>query len=329
MFNNFFKKRKYFYCKNLMHTLHFFHDDIRSCCTNVNSCIFYPNYTGEKVDWNYVYEKRKQIIKNINSIFSKKNYPDFCKNCFELSNCYTDKKIKKFDNIVDRIYFHYNMSCNAKCTYCTYSQIEKGAKYKVVPLVKDLIENQILSKNANVYMSGGEITISNEFEELLSILLNYLNSKLEILTSGIKYCKSIENAFIQNKCSLIISLDSACRETYQKIKCVDCFDKVVENLKNYIKASDNAKTNIIMKYIIVDGINDNKEEISQFLNLVKNIGILNVRLDFDYEKYKFSKDIKVPKYYFDLYEHFNKIALDLGLKIQVCEQIEAILNKSK
>lgn len=328
MLNNLFKKKKYLNCHWMKHSIHFFYDEIRACCTNVSGPVFYPDYKNEYVDWNYIYTTRKNLIKNINSFWNKEEIPQECKGCCEVNSFLEDKKVEDFNNVIDRVYFHNHMSCNAKCTYCTYSYIERGFKYKVLPLVKDMIDKQILSPNASVYMSGGEITISPEFEELLSTLLNYLTGCVEILTSGIKYCNSIEQAFIQNKCRLIISLDSSSAETYKKIKQVDCFDKVVDNLRNYLKASDNAKKCITLKYILIDGVNDNEEEISNFIQLVKNLGIQNVRLDFDYEKYKFTKDVKVPEYYFNLYNTFNQKALELGLNIQKCEQVEAILNKS-
>lgn len=328
MFNQLLKKKKYLDCHCMKHSIHFFYDEIRACCTNIKGPIFYPDYNGENVDWSFIYNERKKLIKKINSFFNKEEIPSPCLGCCEINSLLQNKKISNFDNQIDKVYFHYNMSCNAKCTYCTYSYIERGFKYKVLPLVKQIIEKKILSQNALVYMSGGEITISPEFEELLSILLNYLYSQIEILTSGIKYCKSIEDAFIQNKCRLMISLDSSTPETYKKIKQVDCFDKVVDNIKNYVKASDNAKKNITLKYIIVDGVNDNIEEITNFIQLVKNLEIENIRLDFDYEKYKFTKNIKVPEYYFNLYETFNKKASELGLNVQKCEQVEAILKKS-
>ena len=328
MFDNLLKKKKYLDCNCMKHSIHFFYDEIRACCSNIPGPVFYPKYNGENVDWDYVYQKRNNLVNQINSFFSKDSYPKCCEGCCEKDSNLKEKKVAKFENTIDKMYFHNHMSCNAKCTYCTYAYIERGYKYKVLPLVQSLIEKEILSRNALVYMSGGEITISPEFEELLSTLLNYLYSKIEILTSGIRYCNSIEQAFVQDKCKLVISLDSACRETYMKIKQVDCFDKIIENIENYIRVSENAKTNITMKYIIVDGVNDNSVEISNFVRLVKRLGIKDIRLDFDYEKYKFTKDIKVPEYYFDLYKIFNNLATELDLNIQKCEQIEAILNKS-
>ena len=313
----------------MKHSLHFFHDSIKACCTNVSGPVFYPDYTGGDVDWNHIFKVRKDYVSKINSFFNKDEIPDVCKGCYEINAGIKDNKVQKFNNVIDRLYFHNNMSCNAKCVYCTYQQVERGYKYKVLPLLNSLIENKILSKNTTVYMSGGERTIYPEFEEMMRLLLDYLDSRIEILTSGIRYCKSIEEAFIQNKCFLIISIDSGTRDTYKKIKQVDCFDIIVENLKKYIQASQNVINNVILKYIIVNGYNDNKEEILSFVQLVTSLGIRNVRLDIDYEKYKLTDNAKVPDYYFDLISYFNDLALQNNLIVNHCEQVDAILNKSK
>ena len=312
----------------MKHSLHFFHDSIKACCTNASGPVFYPDYTGGVVDWNYVFKVRKNFVSKINSFFNDQEVPEVCQGCYEIATGIKNSKVPKFNNVVERLYFHNNMSCNAKCIYCTYQHVERGYKYKVLPLLNSLINNNILSKNATVYMSGGEITIYPEFEEMMSLLLNYLNSRIEILTSGIRYCKSIEEAFIQNKCFLIISIDSGTRETYKKIKQVDCFDVVIENLKNYIKASDNVKNNVILKYIIVDDYNDNKEEIKSFIEIATSLGIKNVRLDIDYEKYKLTKNITVPDSYFDLIAYFNELSEKNALIVNHCEQVDAILRKS-
>ena len=327
MFNWILKKRKYLDCPLMKNSLHFFYDEIRACCSNVKGPIFYRNFNKDKIDWKYIFEERQKIF---NDIKNKKDYiPQCCNGCCEKDLYLSDKKPNEFLNKIDKIYFHNHMSCNAQCTYCAYFNHGKGYGYDAIEYVKELIDKEILSKNALIYMSGGEITISNEFEDLLSLLLSYLDSSIEILTSGIKYCKSIENAFIQNKCRLVISLDSGTREIYNKIKQVDCFDKVIKNIKSYVEASDNAKSNITLKYIIVDNINDNEKEIESFLSVVKELGIINVRLDFDFEKYKFTNETSVPKYYIKLFNYFNKSASDKGLKVSMCNQIEAILKKSK
>lgn len=66
---------------------------------------------------------------------------------------------------------------------------------------------------------------------------------------------------------LHISLDSGTPETFLKIKGVDCFDKVVDNL---VRFSENGGRTI-MKFLIIEGINDNKEDIIGFLTIAKRI----------------------------------------------------------
>lgn len=323
------EKKQYLDCPYLKHSIHFFYDNIRACCVNIPGPVFYDNFEGGDINWDFIYNSRKKIFDNINKNKYPNGYPLECQDCCEKQHFITDLKIKSFENKIKRIYFHNNMSCNAKCTYCTYGWMTKGYKYKVVPMIKSMIEKNILSKDAYVYMSGGEMTIYPEFEELFSILSTYLNSCIEILSSGIKYSDAIKEAFKQNKCRIVISLDSGCRETYLKIKQVDCFDSVVNNIKSYISYTDNAKDRIVLKYIIVDNANDNKDEIEKFINLVVSLGVKNVRLDIDYEKYKYAMHKKVPTHYFELYDYFHKLANDNNLKIEICEQSEDIIKYSR
>ena len=324
----FFKKDKYLNCHFMKHSIHFFYDKIKTCCTNVNGPILYDNYNGEKIDWDYVYKFRKKMAKEINSIFNKNTIPQICEGCYEINNHLSDNKIKPFENKIDRVYFHNVMSCNAKCNYCVYSHIEKGYRYNVVPFVQELIDKDILSKDSEVYMSGGEITIYPEFESLLSLLLSHVNSRIEILTNAIKYSQAIFDCFKEDKCSLIVSLDSGTKETFKNIKQVDCFDKVVKNLKKYISASKEAKEHLLLKYIIVDGFNDNKNEIKAFIDTAASIGIKQVRLDIDYEKYKFERNLKVPKSYLELVNYFNELAEENKMTVLHFDQVDQILERS-
>ena len=164
------------------------------------------------------------------------------------------------------------MGCNAKCIYCAFAYYRNEHQlYNVLPIMNQLIEENILSQNAHVCFSGGEPTISEEFELLFSKMSSYVDSQLEVLTSGIKYSESIANAFINNKVKLLISLDSASPDVYKKVKLVDAFDKVINNIKTYIKYSNNAKSSITLKYIIIDGVNDDINEICKFLDLSSSL----------------------------------------------------------
>lgn len=326
-FKNIFRQKTYLDCELMKYSLHFFHDEIRTCCANAKGPVLYPNYNGENIDWDYVFEQRKKYIKEINSI-NGNSIPIECKGCYKTYTSMSNKKIETPENIVKKIYIQNNMSCNAKCCYCVFHNEEKSFKYHVLPLIKSLMDKKILSKNAYVFLSGGEITISPEFEELLDLLISYLDSNIEIATSGIKYSQTIEKAFCEKKLNMLLSLDCGTRETYQKIKGVDAFDIVVSNLQNYTQKTDFAKMNIILKYIIVDELNDNTEEISKFFDVVKMLGIQNVRLDIDTTKYNLNDFTVIPSHYKNLYEFFKNKANELNLTLLSDEQIECILKSN-
>ena len=73
------------------------------------------------------------------------------------------------------------------------------------------------------------------------------------------------------------SLDSGTRETYKKIKQVDCLDKVVENLKKYPLE----KANLRLKYIFLEGVNDNEEDVNGFYNIVKEVNCKAIMISSD------------------------------------------------
>ena len=322
---NFFTKKEYLDCEFMKNSLHFFHDEIRTCCANAKGPILYPNYNGEDINWDDFFAIRKKYVDNINSRFGD-SIPDECKNCYKTHTSMSDSKVPAFENIIERVYIQNNMACNAKCYYCTFHDEDKAARYQVLPLIKQLIEKEILSKKAYVFLSGGEITLSTEFEELLELLVSYLERNVDIATSGIKYSKAIEKAFSERKLNMLLSLDCGSRETYKKIKGVDAFDTVVSNLKSYTDKTDFAKINTVLKYIILDDMNDNFEEISKFFEVVKMLGVENVRLDVDTTKYNLNDFKTVPSHYKELYDYFKRKANELNLTLFSDEQIECILN---
>ena len=119
------------------------------------------------------------------------------------------------------------------------------------------------------------------------------------------------------------------KSLYNGLEIIDCFDKFVDNLKKYTQTTDYAKENITLKYILVDGENDNKDEIKGFIELLKELGIKHTRLDLDFNKYSLNGDNKVPAHYYDLYDYFNNECKSNGLIVKSYNQIVDILEKSR
>ena len=249
MFNFGFKKRKYLDCPYLKHSLHFFYNEIRACCSNSKGPVFYSNVNNDtNIDIDYIYEQRKKIVDKINSSKSEVAIPDECKNCYMINDFLSDKKVTDFDNYVNRLYIQNNMSCNAKCIYCCFDYLGKGQLYNAIPVIKSIMDKNMIDKKCTLILSGGEITISPQFEELITILDENLDSQISLATSGIKYSKSLEKIFAKNKCWETLSLDCGCRETYLKLKQVDCFDTVVNNIREYTKNAPQTPKMITLKY---------------------------------------------------------------------------------
>ena len=78
----------------MKNSLHFFYDEIRACCTNVSGPIFYQNYQGEKIDWNKVFETRKNIFKEIKSFFNKAERPNCCIDCCDAPHFMNKNKLE-------------------------------------------------------------------------------------------------------------------------------------------------------------------------------------------------------------------------------------------
>lgn len=327
----YFQTKKYLDCKHMKHSIHFFYDDIRCCCSNVKGLIFKSidsNYKYSSDFTDFIYLERKNAVKKINNYFVPESFPLYCQGCVQYSSSLSSNKVIDFDNLIDTVYIQNFMGCNAKCIYCTFAYYRNNQQlYKVLPIMNELIEKNILSKDAHVCFSGGEPTISEEFEILFSTLANYLTSKMNVFTSCIKYSNSIADAFVKNKVNLLISLDSGTPEIYKKVKLVDAFDKVVNNIKTYVNHSENAKSSITLKYIILDGLNDDIQEMYSFLDLAAYLGIETVMFSFDCVKYRFDLNKPIPNQYLDFYKKFVEYAEKLELTVLINPLAEPIMRK--
>lgn len=272
-------QKKYLSCKWLEHGIIFDHNNLlRVCCSQSHEgqgrYILKHNYTGEEIDWKDIFAQ-KRIQREMHR--KGKIFPS-CKGCSQLEYKSWDKK-----DYIDTLLLTHWIFCNSKCTYCpaiTDEELIKTNKhYSVVPALKDMIDKKILKKDSFVSIAGGESTIYPEFEEMLHLLLDYGMNNILLSTSAVKYSDAVEKGLKEGKLQILVSLDAGTKETHKKIKLIDSFDITVENLKKYNAAQNKKYNNVFTKYIIIPGINDNKEEIDAWLNLNKEIGLSHIFID--------------------------------------------------
>ena len=319
-------------CPYIHKGLSFEPEGVKCCQSNCIGPLLQELKRNTKLDIVAQNKKRKEVIE----LFNKGEIPDCCKNCYQIREIPDDsgENEKKLDSI-DTLFISNWRHCNCGCIYCVYSWITKGKHsifskrspyYNVLPHLKELLKNGLITEYTTTFITGGECTVLNEFKDVVKLLKNVLKNKITILSSCINYSKEFEELIEKDLCEITTSIDSGTRETYKKLKRVDKFNQVVKNLKKYREKSPLAEKNIILKYIIIKGINDNEDELLKFLNLTNEIGTKRVQLDIDHRKTTIGQ---IPDYYYKLYDLFSEKSEELGLIVNSVPQNETYRAKGE
>jgi ferredoxin len=119
-----------------------------------------------------------------------------------------------------------------------------------------------------VQLANGEFFANKHCDEMIDILLKNkwkinLLSNLSIYKEG--FSTLLNSGRIQQ---VTTSLDAGTAETFATVNRMDSFAQVVDNLNKY----SFAKTKLVVKYIFIEGVNDNEGDIDGFYEIVKGIG---------------------------------------------------------
>ena len=302
-------------CSFLESGINFDLNMVSDCCISHNDGrglpVLIKNYYGDPIDWEMLFDiKAKRIARQKDQTIYD------CLGCYHLAEYkYTDeRKISDF-------HFSHCRSCNARCIYCSEEYSGNNRNYNTYPIIKDLIEKGYYKAGGEATFQGGEPTLMHNFEELVQLFIEN-GTTVRIHTSGIKYSPIIEEALKKNKGSVVISLDSGTNKTYKKIKQVDCFSKVCETIKNYSIAN---KDNLIIKYIIIPGINDNIREIDKFFILMNNYGVKTVAIDIEVQYARKYNNKNVSPHIFLLVDYFEKRTQETGINLLTYSFISYVL----
>lgn len=320
-----------FFCSQLNNVLTFFHDKIMSCCSLEQGPIYFNNYNNEKFDFDVLTEKKRRGFEDI----QKENSP--CQNCFHLRQ-------KNENDFFTEKYKELNIShwthCNCNCTYCLRQKTKedkvkffktKSRYYDLLPIIKGLYLNNLLDReNLIVRFQGGDIGVLKEFEQLVREFDKNGIMSFNFLTNNIVYQPIIAEMMKKGKASITTSLDCGTREMYKKIKNVDKFNVMINNLKKYKKeCGDNAKLNV--KYIVIPECNDNEKEVSLFLDLMEKLEIPSINFEIDYRFINSNSKgiVEIPPHFYDLLNLFEKHSQKNNVELDICEQIKTILKDGK
>jgi len=291
-------KHKYLSCEYIQHGFNADYEDIKMCCFNTHEGggrqILIPNYYGETIDWDKFFrEKREMRELNKQGITLER-----CKGCFFLKERMWDD-----EDYIDYMVFNHWTRCNCKCNYCftseNFTEFAKRPNYNMYEQIKELVRRGQVRPGGEIGFGGGEPAILDEFEPMVNLLIDAGMDNIRVHSSGIKYSPAMERGIEKGVLSVVVSVDSGTPETYLKIKNVNSFDKVWQNIRKYASAQTENKGLARTKYIIIPGFNDTQEELQKWFDLTVDAGVRWIILDLEGGWYLHHKH-EVPSHLYEL-----------------------------
>ncbi len=313
---------KSYYCEKLENTLHFLPDGVKYCC----SC---TEGIGIKVEDFNKFDMKEVISKRDDYIKSLKNgeLPKGCIGCTDYKEITMKSQIlslfKLFNkNKISHIIIDHFKQCDCNCTYCAQKKLFPNTtqNYELLPIIKSLYKNNYInSQQLKVEFQGGNVSVLKEFPLLMQEFKNHKVKEYVVLSNMIQYLPELET--LGENDIVTVSVDAGSRETFQRIKNVDAFDAVIENIR---KLRNNSKVQMQYKYIILHNQNDNIEEVKKFLDIAKEIGGLHIVIDIDYNDTFMTPGVRfdVPKHYYDIIKFIDDYCKEnyLGYSIRPSAQ---------
>lgn len=275
------------------------------------------NYNGGKIDWNKFFQKKHELIE----IQKNNQSAIFCENCI-----YQEERDWDDDDTINCMIFNHWTNCNSACIYCYFGQehdfYNKQSYYDVIPILEDMEANGILKVIPSSFVSfgGGEPTLLKNFDRIIQIIKRNNFPTIRINSSGILFSDTIAESLEDNTVNVCISPDAGSKDMYLKIKRVNCFDVVWDNINKYItRASDS--NNVKVKYIIIPNINSTKKDIDDFFKMADKNKVSSVCLsveknwlsDLEQNKIKNNQAIEI----YDLMTYFETETFKRGFELEI------------
>ena len=160
-------KQEYISCNIIEHGFDAQIESINLCCRVSkenfhNKLVLMPNYKGEKINWNDFFK----ITDNLRETQKNGNTIPQCVGCI-----YLEKKEWDDEHYITSININNWIKCNAACIYCDRKENAHKKEYKIYPIIKDLLKNNLLRNPADITIAGGEPTITSDFDKSIKLLL--------------------------------------------------------------------------------------------------------------------------------------------------------------
>ncbi len=268
-FNKKFANNNNFFCERLYSDISFLRNSVHTCChctrMPYSPPLLYPERPNKF--------KFNEYFKNIENIMTANQtfYSAPCRGCKFLKK-QTVPEFKHEKNITFFTINHFS-KCNSNCVYCAITRKTEDIQYNLLPILKQMIKENVIADNCLFNWGGGEPTLCSEFEEIAEFLHSH-NLRQAINSSGIIFSQTILDGLKDGSMSIQISPDAGAEETYAKIKRQNNFNKVWENIQRYALYPDM----LFVKYIFFS-LSANENDIRQFIEKCCYSGVKHIVID--------------------------------------------------
>ena len=282
-------------CKYIENSLCFDYKNRVRLCPYYEEAVVAENLDGIWLNIKEIEEKRNNLILNP---------PDKCLNCK-----FSTQENKKNNGQIDTLFISNWHFCYVNCVYCKYPKEEdllKAKHYDIFPFFKELENKELITKKTKIIFECGDACVHPEFDKIMFYLINSDFKDVEVNTSAQRFCESIAQGIAKNMTKVIISFDSGCQYIYHRVKQINKFNIAVNNIKKYLAYQLSSQKNVILKYNIIQGINDNKKEPVDLLIYARDMGINKLIFDIEADFYERSLN-HVPQHIKDIMIFIKKM----------------------
>ncbi len=176
--------------------------------------------------------------------------------------------------------------CTMDCIYCEVGKTILHTSERKDYYTWDLIEKSILEAKEKeeifdvfTFTGSGEPTLNIHFEKAVELSKKIINKPIAVLTnSTLLYIESIRKALA--KVDIVLpSLDAVKEESFRKINRALPEFKPEEIVKNLKKLREEMQGEMWLEVLIVEGINDNKEDLEALKKAIEEINPHKVQLN--------------------------------------------------
>lgn len=232
--------------------------------------------------------------------------PTTCDGCPELMEDWWEVE-PRLESISFAIGFKGDL-CNAKCIYCDADSFLRSASdsnMSILDVCESLAESDEQGKIILTF-NNAEFTVNPYRREVMK-LWKTKGWYGHVLTNGIVFSPELAELMKSGLADLNCSLDAGTEETFKKIKGVNKFLTVCDNLRKY--AGNGLVT---LKYIILKNVNDNLKDISGFIHFAEEL-----RADVIVSRDIYNRSQQMTEKEYELYHYFIWECKKRNLKISL------------